>query len=50
MDKSWMKESTLSSRYLNGVEELLNFAFSSKECTIRCPCVDCNNVYFKTRE
>ena len=47
-----MKESTLSSRYLNGVEEFLNFAFafSSEEGTIRCPCVECNNVYFKTHE
>ena len=47
-----MKESTLSSRYLNSVEEFLNFAFSfsSEEGTIRCPCVECNNVYFKTRE
>ena len=52
MDKSWMKESTLSFRYLNSVEEFLNFAFSfsSEEGTIRCPCVDCNNVYFKTHE
>ena len=44
--------STLSSRYLNGVKEFLNFAlaFLSEEDTIRCPCVECNDVYFKTRE
>ena len=47
-----MKKSTLSSRYLNGVEEFLNFAFSfsSEEGTISFPSVNFNNVYFKSCE
>ena len=52
MDKSWMNKSRLSSKYLDGMEEFLNFAFdnSSQDNKIVCPCIKCVNVRWQARE
>ncbi|KAH6811517.1 hypothetical protein C2S51_025279 [Perilla frutescens var. frutescens] len=53
MDKTWiMLEDRTLPQYENGVQQFLDFAYSSKEQweKIRCPCTRCNNVYFHTRD
>ncbi|KAG8365413.1 hypothetical protein BUALT_Bualt18G0102300 [Buddleja alternifolia] len=53
MDRSWMMlEDRTRPEYENGVEEFLNFAYSSTEPgkKIRCPCKKCNNVYLQNRD
>ncbi|KAG8391025.1 hypothetical protein BUALT_Bualt01G0145100 [Buddleja alternifolia] len=52
MDKSWMTlEDRRRPEYENGVQQFLNFAYSSIQPgeSIRCPCRKCNNVYFQNR-
>ncbi|KAG8364929.1 hypothetical protein BUALT_Bualt18G0049800 [Buddleja alternifolia] len=53
MDRSWMMlEDRTRPEYENGVQEFLNFAYSSTEPgkKIRCPCKKCNNVYLQNRD
>lgn len=47
-----MTQHRLSDEYLNGVKEFLDFAFShsSQPDKILCPCINCNNVYYKSRD
>lgn len=49
MDKNWMKETNrLGKRYIEGVKQFLNKArgFVDSKNQIRCPCLQCRNVYF----
>ncbi|KAJ8443044.1 hypothetical protein Cgig2_004249 [Carnegiea gigantea] len=58
-DKEWTKlKNRSTSQYLQGVDKFLEFAFSvafpndsiqMERRTIRCPCNNCLNVYFRTR-
>ncbi|KAG8379093.1 hypothetical protein BUALT_Bualt07G0052300 [Buddleja alternifolia] len=53
MDRNWMMlEDRTRPEYENGVQEFLNFAYSSTEPgkKIRCPCKKCNNVYLQNRD
>ncbi|KAG8382296.1 hypothetical protein BUALT_Bualt05G0062100 [Buddleja alternifolia] len=53
MDRSWMMlEDRTRPEYENGVQEFLDFAYSSTEPgkKIRCPCKKCNNVYLQNRD
>ncbi|KAI3463623.1 hypothetical protein Pfo_020286 [Paulownia fortunei] len=53
MDKSWMMlEDRTLPQYENGVQQFLDFAYSSTEPwkKIRCPCKKCNNVYYQNRD
>ena len=53
IDKSWMKAHRLSPEYMNGVDQFLDYAFRNStrnDNRIKCPCVNCNNVYLKVRE
>ena len=53
MDKSWMKiEDRRHPQYIDGVKQFLEFAYAHIEPgkKIRCPCVKCNNNYFRTQD
>ncbi|KAL3849436.1 hypothetical protein ACJIZ3_011318 [Penstemon smallii] len=53
MDKSWMAlDDRRLPAYGNGVKQFLDFAYCSiyPSKKIRCPCVKCNNVYYRTRD
>lgn len=52
MDKSWMKLSRASTRYMHGVDSFLDYAFvnGSQDNKILCSCRKCNKFYWKTRD
>lgn len=56
LDKAWVKvKNRSSSDYVNGVDSFLDFALSCvieeerETTTIRCPCNNCRNIFFKKR-
>jgi len=52
MDKEWTKFPRFSSQYIDGVESLLDFAYTrgrSQELEILCPCTKCRNCVWATR-
>ncbi|PWA50202.1 transposase-associated domain-containing protein [Artemisia annua] len=53
MDRSWMYFAPRASpQYVEGVEYFLDFAFekTSNNGKILCPCIDCHNMSFLTRD
>ncbi|XP_058072582.1 uncharacterized protein LOC131221354 isoform X2 [Magnolia sinica] len=52
MDKSWIHLPRVSYAYLNGAAKFLDFAFAnaSNRGRIRCPCKNCNNNFWVSRE
>ncbi|CAI0459124.1 unnamed protein product, partial [Linum tenue] len=53
IDKSWMQLRNRSClEYFNGVESFLDYAFANvveEDMKIKCPCVDCDNLYRRER-
>ena len=52
MDKSWMTAQKWTEHYVNGVQAFMEFVADhmGKECVIRCPCIDCLNLYIKSQD
>ncbi|XP_072084535.1 uncharacterized protein [Arachis hypogaea] len=52
MDKSWMLKPRTSKKYLDGLDEFLDFAFhnAAEGTQILCPCKNCNNCAWGNRE
>lgn len=53
MDKSWTQEvNRQSTKYMNGMQQFLDLAFAkaSRGGEILCPCMRCNNGYYKSRD
>ena len=52
MDKNWMVAPRSSTRYLDGLDFFLNFAFenSAQGNQILCPCKECNNCSWGSRK
>ncbi|XXG42875.1 hypothetical protein AAC387_Pa01g3044 [Persea americana] len=52
MDKSWTLESRVSIAYEEGVKRFLDFSFANaiSRDTIKCPCKNCSNVYYRSRD
>ncbi|KAL6575606.1 hypothetical protein OROHE_000983 [Orobanche hederae] len=52
MDKSWITErNKFSTSYVNGVKSFINLAKQNvlgRDNLIRCPCVICNNAFYKS--
>ena len=50
MDKSWIQCNRLSTEYEESVKKFINFAIKNARdsSVIRCPCLDCGNLSFKT--
>ncbi|PKI61672.1 hypothetical protein CRG98_017896 [Punica granatum] len=53
LDKSWMKARRLRAEYMKGVDQFSDYAFRNStrnDNRIKCPCLNCNNVFLKVRE
>ncbi|XP_058093511.1 uncharacterized protein LOC131239697 [Magnolia sinica] len=52
MDKSWIHLSRVSNAYVSGAKEFLDFAFTntSDRGRILCPCKNCNNNFWVSRQ
>ncbi|XXG72497.1 hypothetical protein AAC387_Pa07g1576 [Persea americana] len=52
MDRSWTLESRVSIAYEEGVKRFLDFSFANaiSRDMIKCPCKNCSNVYYRSRD
>ena len=52
MDKSWMTAQKWTEQYVKGVQAFMEFVADhmGKECEVRCPCINCLNLYIKSQD